>query len=501
MIRLNTFQFAGAPLSIAIWGGSVEPISENGIQLAERITTMLSRRYNAEHKLLDLSALGSDPDFAFSGMFDTHTRQTKFFLAIMQVCENMFTSTEQKREAVVSVTLANNGLPNVTPVTTLSQTFPDIKNLDLSNNNLKDLSAIEAWRRKFRFLDHLVLTGNPIEIEVPTYREEIVKWFPKLRTLNGTQIRSDEEAAATTKNLLPIPVLPASFQDEASIGETFVKHFFPAYDTDRAALASAYYDAESSFSLSVNVSAPRSTSTPAMKNPTWESYIKKSRNLTKITSLPARMARIAKGADHIRETWLTLPSTKHPDFLAQHEKWCIECYSLPGLPDPSKQSASGVGGLIVMVHGEFDEIDVSTGSTDIKRSFDRTFVLGPGGGVGGVRVINDVLVLRAYGGFEAWRPDGLPRQPQVPDNFGSLGPGKTDEQVQKELMALELSRLTRMTLQYSGLCLEQSAWDLMEAARAFEQAKVRASSVSISPESVANLGQGEFTTGCLLLRL
>lgn len=475
--RLDTYSFAGAPLKIEA-PTTTEAVSSEAIQLKDKMTAMLTRRYNPELRLLDLSSLGTDPEFASSGMFDTAARQSKFFPALMKVCDSVFTSLEQKREAVVSVTLANNNLPNLSSVTTLSQTFPEIKNLDLSNNDLKGLAAIEAWRWRFRLLDHLVLSGNPIETIEPAYQEDIVKWYPKLRTLNTVQVRTDEQiAAAAPKSKLPVAVHPASFQDESAIGETFVKHFFSAYDVDRSALISAFYDAESCFSLSINVSALRAPETTETRPQPWDFYIKKSRNLTKITTLPGRMDRMYKGTEKIRDIWLTLPSSRHPDFAAEPDKWCIECHTLPGLPDPSGQSPGGVGGLMVMVHGEFGEVDVSTNNITGRRSFDRTFVLGPGGGVGGVRVVSDMLVVRAYGGHEAWKPNVQPQTPpmshyQPPDGFGAAIPGKSEEQVQKELLAMELTKATRMTLEYSGMCLEQSAWNLEEAGKAFEQVKV-----------------------------
>ena len=485
-MRLDSFQFAGVPLAIQMWLARPEPISEDGVQLLDKITAMIERRYNKDLKFLDLSALGNEAEFAVGGMFDTTARQTKFFLALMKVCDTHFATPEQKRETVVSVSLANNALPNVTPVTILSQTFPDVKNLDLSNNNLTDLQALQAWRWKFRSLEHLILAGNPIEAEVPSYQEEMTKWYPKLHTLNSTRVRSEEEIAAPSKSVIPIPILSPSFRDEASVGHNFVTEFFSTYDRDRNSLVKGYYDSESTFSLSVNVSAPRSQDSQT-KAQNWEQYIKKSRNLTKITTLPARMARIYKGIEKIRDSWLTLPTTTHPNIVAEPEKWNIECHSIPGLPDPTGQSPSGVGGLMVMVHGEFKEFDVSTGNTTNHRSFDRTFVLGPGGGIGGVRVLNDVLVLRAYGGHDAWKPtdednnvSSVPSVPlksllpilRVPEGFGAAGPGKTAEQVQQEHMALELSKATGMTLQYSGMCLEQNAWNLDVAGNAFQQAKV-----------------------------
>ena len=137
-----------------------------------------------------------------------------------------------------------------------------------------------------------------------------------------------------------------------------------------------------------------------------------------------------------------------------------------------------------MVHGEFSEVEVTNAQATTTRSFDRTFVLGPGAGIGGSRVACDTLVLRSYGGHDAWQPEGsttdanvltqLPAVHQIalPPEFAVPVKGKSKEQVEKELLVVELSKGTGMTLQWSEECLNQSVWSLEAAAAAFEQAKV-----------------------------
>lgn len=488
--RLDAYVFAGASLSI---DGPLEktiPLESNAESETPNtiniLKGVLSCRYNVDSKLLDLSQLGSDPELVNIGMFNTTSRESKFFPALMKICESIFTTAQQKEEAIVSVSLANNALPSIASVTTLAQTFPAIKNLDLSNNNLKDLTALSGWRWKFRNLNHLVLSGNAIEAEVPNYQNDMLKWFPSLTILNSVQVRSPEEVKLSANGRLPIPILGPSFRDEASISENFIKQFFAAYDQDRASLVNGYYDAQSTFSLSINTSAPRAPEIADHKMPSWDSYIKRSRNLIKLTHLPAKVSRMYTGTDSIREALTTLPATRHPDMMKEQQKWCIECHAIPGLPDPAGQSISGVGGLIVMLHGQFSEVNLSTGEATITRSFDRTFVLGPGEGIGGIRVACDTLVLRSYGGHEAWQPEvvdvGISQIPQapasalhqipVPSGFAIAGPGKSEEQVRKEALVLELSKGTGMTLEYSQMCLEQSNFSLKAAATAFEQAKV-----------------------------
>ena len=486
-LALNNNTFAGSELEIKLLPSTStsdvqvqSQIISDATMLRQKMTEMMARRYTLEHKLLDLSALRNDVDFANTELFATPSRQSKFFPALMKVCDGIFPSSGHKSESVLGVSLADNTLSDVAPVITLSQTFPGLEFLDMSNNNLSSVAALGAWQHKFRSLDTLILTGNPLEIEEPNYKVEIIKWFPRLRCLNNEVVRSTEEVAMASKSKVRMPIYTPSFRDDARAGESFLWDFFKAYDNDRGAAAMAWYDAESSFSLSVNVSALRAPEISDTKVTPWDAYIRKSRNLTKVMAPYARMDRMYKGVQKIRQLWLTLPVTRHPDMLAEPHRWCIECHPIPGLPDPTGQSPSGVGGLIVMVHGEFDEFDITTGAPTAHRSFDRTFVLGRGAGINGIRIVSDLLLVRAYGGSAAWKPDvdvlllQTTQQFTSPEGFGLAVPGKLEEQVRKELIALELTKATRMTLAYSGMCLEESAWDLQEALKAFEGVRVLA---------------------------
>ncbi|KAF7587531.1 nuclear mRNA export, poly(A)+RNA binding protein, partial [Aspergillus hancockii] len=487
MLQMDGFSFAGALLTIQKYDPGMDQsmlseLSQNGstpsaADTKSKMTTILSKRYYQPQKLLDLSKLGSDPDLLAMGIFNTTSTESKFFPALMKVWEMNFDNPTARREAVESVSLADNQLANITVVTTLAQTLPDLKNLDLSNNNFKDSQSLIGWRWKFRNLEFLDLTGTPFSMD-PSFKDTMLKWYPKLRFLNNTEVRTAEEVAAQKKT--PIPIQAPHFQDESQIAENFVKAFFVGYDNNRADLLNGVYDSSSTFSLNVNTTAPRAQQTETAP---WDPYIKKSRNLLKINHLPARMSRSYVGAEKIGELWSTLPQTRHSDIGAHPEQWLIECFPVPGLPDPSGQSATGVGGLLIMVHGKFEEINGPKVET---RSFDRTFILGPGGGMGGIRVINDILCLRAYGGHEAWMPEqpiaqvaqtGQPpvqqpvALPGAPDGYGMPAPGKPDVQVQQEQLVMQASAKTGMTLQYSEMALSGNGWNLDAALKNFEELK------------------------------
>ncbi|EAS33858.2 mRNA export factor mex67 [Coccidioides immitis RS] len=509
VLRISGFSFAGAPLTVerhdkSGFGGPVGGPSPGAADTKAKMTAFLAKRYFEPKKLLDLSKLGTDPDLIEMGMFNTTSTESKFFPALMKICELTFDSSEKRRTAVESVSLAENQLSNVAPVTSLAQTFPDLKNLDLSNNRLRSTENMSSWRWKFRKLEFLDLTGNEATAQ-PGFKETMLKWYPKLQTLNNTPVRTPEEIAAQKKT--PIPVKGPVFHDESSIAENFLKAFFFNFDNNKDEVLNGMYDERSIFSLNVNVLAPR-----ALQNETpagWDGYIKKSRNLQRINHLSARMSRAYVGVENIRNAWNSLPRTNHPGILTNPKDWLIECNPIPGLLDITGQSKTGVGGLLITVHGKFDELDMKTGSKIQTRSFDRTFVLGPGRGPGGVRVSNDMLCLRAFGDCQAWIPEDqhnipatvraqtmvqpaaqpLPAvqpipavqpvpsaqgaHPQAKPGYGVPAPGKTDEQVKKEQLVLEISFKTRMTLEFSEMALSGNNWNMEAALKNFEELKAQ----------------------------
>jgi nuclear RNA export factor len=136
----------------------------------------------------------------------------------------------------------------------------------------------------------------------------------------------------------------------------------------------------------------------------------------------------------------------------------MDCHPLPGLADPTGQSQLGVDGLIVAVHGEFEEYDPKSGLNG-KRSFSRTFVLAPGiSGSAQIRVVSDMLSLRAFS--------------PLPNVFVAPSSAPTDTVNQHQAMIAELSKQTGMVPQYSEMCLSQVEWDFGKALVIFNEKKV-----------------------------
>ncbi|XMA19548.1 hypothetical protein WAI453_012339 [Rhynchosporium graminicola] len=466
ILKLNNFNFAGAILTIRALdaSGDAPDVPSATSEVKDQLRAVLASRYDAGLKLLNLSSLVADPGLNSMGVFNGSTTTSKIFPALMVVCNDLFKTKKEKQEAIVSVTLADNALTKVNEIHILAEMFPDIRNIDLSRNNLADLRSIDAWRRKFRNMEHLILVGNPIEAQLAELKDEIMKRYPKLHTLNNVQVRTQEEVAVTVaadeaaRN--PFPVLGPNFQDVGGVGANFVTQFFALYDNDRNAFLGQFYDSHSKFSLAINMTAPRSTelSVPVQA---WSEYTKHSRNLLKVTHLNTRMNRQYIGVQDIQPVWASLPASRHPDLHTQGDKYIIECNTVSGLPDLTGQAIHGVDGLMITIHGEFEDQPPKNADKSL-RSFSRTFVLGPGAPGGPqIRVVSDMLALRA------WAPLAQPVVSQSPPQLQAALTPEQQVLQQQEAIANQLTEKTGMTLEYSAMCLNETGWDLEKAFVAF----------------------------------
>ncbi|KAI4156868.1 MAG: hypothetical protein L6R39_000958 [Caloplaca ligustica] len=447
---------------------------------AETFKRVLAKRYNAQSKVLDLDYLGIDPQLEGTGTWDpsaTRPKYTDFFPAMMRLCEgnDIFPSRAEKAEQVQSITLRNNDLTNVGPIFEVARAFPDIRNLDLSSNKIKDSRALDPFRYKFKRLDWLILSPNPIESEDLEYEHTISSWYPTLRTLNETRVRSDEAAASAASNAassasLPLATIKDNFQDEAGIAESAIKGLLHGMDIDRPTLARSLYDNESTFSLSYNPSAPRLDNA---QSTSWEPHLNQSRNLKKVFQLEPRIRRMAKGINEIEQALKILPPTRHPDFINDSLRYSFDCTPIPGVPDPNGRIESGVGGFKVDVHGSFEEYDRLTGQKNATRSFDRVFILGPGAGENQLRIVSDILVLRAEGGYEAFHPETktMPELPIVTKNFGFPTDAKAEAEVKQAFVAGEVSKATGLKAEFATQLLNDSAGNYQTAVENFGVAR------------------------------
>lgn len=462
-------RFAGAALSISILdedGGS--DLSGSTPATIDMLRKFLEMRFVGPNKLLNLDGLPNDQYLVQNGLFSSASTSSRMFPALMKIAQQNIPES-----AVESVSLASNNLRDISNISSLAQTFPNLKNLNLAGNNITSTSALDVWRHKMRSLRELILTGNPMTNH-SSYKADIMRLFPSLMMLDGVVVRTEAEIQSRMLKL-PMPVKQLFFENDGIQGVVgpFLAQFLELYDNRRDDLL-VLYDAQSTFSLSLCTASPRVLFSQNTAN--WGPYITLSRNMMKITTTDARIRRLSIGPQAIQRTFSKIPKSKHD--LSQSQNYSIEAWQTQGVREPNDT------GLVCVVHGEFME-----GNT--KRSFDRTLVILPGPN-GGMIVCTDMLVIRPWAGSDAWKetpqsqaaspspaPAGVPTPSVTPVPGAGLGvaaPIAVDPALQG-LNPQQLEVVQRfvaespLNAKYARMCCEQANFDYGNAVKLFEQFK------------------------------
>ncbi|KAK3945286.1 hypothetical protein QBC46DRAFT_371799 [Diplogelasinospora grovesii] len=443
LLRLSGYSYAGAPLTIT---ETTEPMptpgekkSAEAAETLQKLTMVLANRYKPAERLLDLSSLAEDPILNSMGTFGSQTLAEKSFKALLKIASEQYKSAEEKREAIQAVSLANNFIKDVDQVLQLSYSLPQLKRLDLSNNNLNALSNISKWKHKFRHLEELHVTGNPIEMQ-ENYANELLTWYPTLQILNGQRVRTAEEASKTAPHA-PLAQLPSA--GDPNLANAFLQAFLPLFDNDRPRLVAEFYDEDSTFSVAT---------IPGSERPLpWKSY---DMFQTLGTEHPDTQKRLFTGSALISDVWSVLPMTRHTG-VDQPGQFLVDSHVFPS-------GNAAVPGLMIIVNGRLEEADLTTNTVGT-RSFSRTFLLGPNktGQPHPYRVVSDQLTLHD------WKQSAVVGSSPTP----TVASAVLDESIRAQLIQ-GLSKQTGMTAQYSEMCLAGTAnWNFEAALKSFEEQK------------------------------
>ncbi|KAJ2841407.1 nuclear mRNA export, poly(A)+RNA binding protein [Coemansia brasiliensis] len=274
----------------------------------------------------------------------------------------------------------------------------------------------------------------------------------------------DSKSAQEGPQSLPFPTIQL-FSEDQTINElamAFLAGFFKLYDENRDGLADIY-DQGALFSLMVDTTNPTSefarTNADSQKRVDFTTYIRISRNLTRVKSHQKRIHALVVGKAAVVQAIAQLPATYHPVQDAQRfsfDAWRIDV-------DGALQGVAAVA-----VHGEFTEQQ----SRNVI-SFDRTFMLVPAppgssaAAVGSPCVItNDQLTIRRYNGFHSWLP--MPAETQAAAPGPSPALNLTPEQQE---MARVLQEQTGMNAEWTLKCLESYSWNFHQAMSEFPQVR------------------------------
>ena len=152
------------------------------------IAGIIRKRYQADNHFLTMEALAKDPDVQNSELMGSSA--AKVWKSFFVICEqDVFETPAKRREMVHSVSVGNNELKDVWDVVALSSCFPELKNLDLSNNKIENAGDLRFWKNSLlRNLEHIVLIGNPI-MDKPDELKKLRHWCGRnLKAINGESV-------------------------------------------------------------------------------------------------------------------------------------------------------------------------------------------------------------------------------------------------------------------------------------------------------------------------
>lgn len=501
----------------------------------------LKSRFIQDAQFLNLESMATDPgllreDVKPPGTAGAH----KDIGSVMwKLCREMFPN-------IITLSLAKNDLKSLTPVSTLPEFLPDLKNLSLQDNDIKwvrDLAFHQARSRgsvsKFNSLHELILTGNPVHDNALSagneqgYRAEVLGRFPDLRMLDQKPVSETEHGfaqlpgAANRKDQVgiaqgaanagvevrdfPLAIPHGNFVDEHAEGVVppFLAKFFDMFDMNRESLRAAY-SSDATFSI-ITISAvpPRARSAgyinklPRQKDLSWKPYRDvMSHNVMQLGTRPASKG-FPRGPGAILATFNKLPKTTHP--LTDPSKFAYDAWLLPNKAIGASMASTDGGNtkpdalLFISVHGEFAEAP-SQGV----RSFSRCFVVAPvlpGSQAANLGwpcvIISDQLTVRQYAGTAAWDKDAATAlngatpstssnqaSSDVPaGNNNAVMPGLTPEQ---NALVVQLSGQTGLTMPFALQCLSDNEWNPQLALERFQALKA---SGAIPAEAFMAVGQ------------
>ena len=487
VMKWNGANFAGNKLKFEIIDNGNSTSGTGGT--IEFLRQFILSRYDPNSKMLNLGGLVSDQILIQKGMFNNLSTQSRMFPAMMKV------ASKEPNLIVESINLADNKLKDINVIASLPQTFPHLKNLCLANNQINRLNALESWKNKFKDLRELLMTNNPIA-NANSYRNEMLRIFPKLTILDNTMVRDSTKLDSIFN--FPIKLQQFYFEND-QLGPTsteFVTNFLNFWDTDRSQLLNLYTP-QSQFSLSANTSVPSSTIKDADQNASFGYYIPHSRNISKMSSEKAIEQRLATGQEQINTIFNSLPKSKH-SLQTDPSGYSMETIAYPQ-----------VNGFLVILHGYFEEIDKPNvipnanksnsrgkryGNTHSsssnnrlgKKSFDRTWVIVPMNN--SFVVASDELTVRSYTANSWSQPIVTPVVPPVVTPAVPIAPAamvtgapvtlaptlQLPPDVQQRLTPIQLELLNKLHLQtklnaeYSYMLAEQSGWNYDNALKAFQ---------------------------------
>ncbi|KAK9511774.1 hypothetical protein O3M35_000373 [Rhynocoris fuscipes] len=275
------------------------PIVEIGTKMTEAMTKVMSSRYNAYNKALDISKFHLDSNFLAEGLFCPLNRENVMVAVINIINESI--------PDLVALDISGNKLSTLHYMKSIIEKVPNLKILHVGKNKLRDIKQLDVL--KGLNLEELVLDGNSLcdkFSERDDYIRAVRQRFPRVIKLDFVDLPPPIlfDVGDNTK----LPPSQASFLCDPDRGASFVRAFleqyYQIYDGDsRDALLQAYHD-NAQFSLDCHL-------LPGDHTASFSPYLQDSRNLFRVSSLDRRIKLLNVGKNKIINTLRNLPKSQH----------------------------------------------------------------------------------------------------------------------------------------------------------------------------------------------
>ncbi|KAF2356615.1 Nuclear RNA export factor Tap RNA-binding domain [Trinorchestia longiramus] len=415
------------------------PTEEN----LEKVKLLMSERYSAPLKRLDLTEFHKDERLRSAGLL--------FPLYVPSNLSAVGRLTATNVPDVTEVDLSRNKLYRLEAVSEHLKACAGLTRLYLSNNKLGSVSCLQKLRGLP--ITELSLDGNPLNKQyknTESYISAVREFFPKLLVLDGKELPRPIGFEVDESEVVTPPCMLSFFCDEhyKKIMLLFLKQYYEVYDSpDRSPLEHAYCD-DVVFSMTSLLpdAGPRAV--------VEDNNLIPNRNLRTCTDSNHRIDLLYRSRSDVMKLLKKSPATQH-----DLDSFVID------MPVAKTQL------IMLTLTGVYRREGLKSKNNNI-RSFQRTLVIVPMGA--GFCIANEQIhvTLASYDQIkEAFKtktaaaaagPSTAPVAAVV--SSGGLEP-------QQLVLVEKFSAISKMLPEYSKQCLEQNAWDFEKAGTLFLQLK------------------------------
>ena len=397
---------------------------ETSVEIIEILKNFLGNRYDVKLVRLDLSNLSSEKSLR-ENRIDGHAANYKFMNTIFSIINSICPQLK-------SLDLSQNNLTRLNTLEVLASKCPELEELNLSKNQIRfsgELTKIAPNKK----LKKLWLKDNPFSDNYKSdnvaYIAEIRSKLPDIEELDGVILPKSIKCDLQTESVVPDTKPTYTVNPDAlKVVATFLENFFKVYDSndanDRQHLLGAYHN-DAVFSMCLNTAISTVT-----KNHSLNEYLKISRNLRRIRERNTRQQLIKHTKLAVVAFLTELPATTHK----------LDSFVLD-VPVATPSC------LVFTIHGVFLEKKLN-----VLRGFSRVFVSVPESN-SQFLIINDELHIRNVTDIQHTKFE--------------IKASSSDTE-QQELVK-RFSAQSKMNLQWSLECLVSNGWNFEQAGTKFTE--------------------------------